>query len=146
MWIALVACAGLLIVVGYQLVQWRRRWGPQLRVLRSGEPAEALVLDRNLLETVFVGGSQRRVRAQHHGSFVLEVRRQGHPPYKAQCRQWFDGTWLLIDVNGTYPVRVDRSDPARVFIDTDAQLRRLQEAREAERLRGEQRQAELMRS
>jgi hypothetical protein len=145
MWIAVVTCTVLIIVVGYQLAQWSRRWGPQRRVLRSGEPAEAVVLDRTLLETVFVGGGKRRVRTQHHGSFVLEVRRDGRPPYRALCRQWFDGTWLLFDVNGTYPVRVDRSDPSKVFLDTDAALRRLRQRQEAERARGEERQAQLLR-
>jgi len=146
MWIVPV---GIVVVVVAILVavfvQWRRRWGPQLRVLEHGEVGEATVLDRNELATTTSGGSHTGRRIQYHGSLVLEVRRDGQVPYRAQCKQWFESSsWSFVHETAKVPVRIDRANPQLVFIDTDAKLRELQAAGDSERARHAKRQDDLM--
>ena len=133
----------LILVVWF--VRWRMMWGPQLRVLKHGTVGEATVLDRNELKTTTVGGSHTGRRTQYLGSLVLEVRREGQPAYRAQCQQWFDSSsWSHVAEGARTAVRIDRNDPQRVFVDTEAKLRELLAARDTERERHARRQAELL--
>jgi hypothetical protein len=137
---------GLMVLsVTVVLVQSHRRWGPQRRVLKSGEPAEATVLDRNDLETKYEGGSKYGYRAVNFASVVLEVRREGQPAYRALCKQWFGSDSWLVREGEVVPVRIDRQNPELVYIDTDAKLRLHQAAQEAERERKAKRQERMMR-
>jgi hypothetical protein len=137
-----LAVAGL----GAWFVIWRRRWGPQLRVLKHGAAGTATVLDRNELETTTTGGghhSSRRIL--YRGSLVLDVHRDGQPAYRAKCVQWFEGSsWSLVHEKATVSVRIDLADPQVVFIDTEAKLRELTSAHDAEREKHAKRQDELM--
>jgi hypothetical protein len=148
MWLALLGLGGL-IVVGtfvHAFLQWRARFGEERRVVRIGEPAEATVIDRVEVEVAFEGSSKVGRRPIYHGSLVLEVRREGHPAYRAPCKQWFGGAaWALVMRGEVVPVRVDRGDPQRVFVDTDAALRAREAAQEAARVRQLERQQELLR-
>jgi hypothetical protein len=143
MWIVpvVILVATLVAVV----VSWRRKWGPQLRVLKHGEVGAATVLDRNELETTTAGGPRTGWRIQYHGSLVLEVHRGGGPPYRAQCKQWFEKTtWSFVAEGAHVPVRIDRSDPQLVVVDTEAKLRELQAGGDDERERHAKRQHDLM--
>ena len=143
MWIVPVAV--VVVLLAALIVGWQLRWGPQLRVLRRGDVGEATVLDRNELETTTTGGSHTGRRILYRGSLVLEVRREGQPPYKAQCKQWFESSsWSFVHENAVVPVRIDRENPQRVFVDTEAKLKQLSDAHEAERARHAKRQDELM--
>lgn len=64
---------------------------------------------------------------------MLEVRREGHPVYRA--------AWALVKRGEVVPGRVHGDDPQRVFVDTDAALR----AWEAARVRPLERQHDLLR-
>jgi hypothetical protein len=146
MWIVPVAIVAVVVaMLVAAVVHWRKQWGPQLRVLKHGVAGEATVLDRNELETVSLGGGQHGRRTQYHGSLVLEVHREGQAPYRAQCKQWFEqSSWSFVGEGARVPVRIDRGDPQRVFVDTEAKLRELMSARDAERDRHAKRQDELM--
>jgi hypothetical protein len=147
MWIPFAVLGAVVVVVGVYFMRWRARWAPQLRVLKSGDVAEATVLDRNELETSSTGGSRTGRRLLYFGSLVLEVRREGQEPYKAQCKQWFDqGTWSFVGEKAIVPVRIDRADRKVVFVDTEAKLKQLQDASDSERERHAKRQDELMKS
>lgn len=147
MWLALVGLGGLLVVgtLVHAYLQWRARFGEERRVVRIGEPAEATVIDRVEVEVAFEGSSKVGRRPIYHGSLVLEVRREGHPAYRAPCKQWFgSAAWALLLRGEIVPVRVDRDDPQRVFVDTDAALRAREAAQEAARARQLERQKELL--
>ena len=136
-----VPAFGLLVM----LLRWRRRWGPQRRVLRNGEPAEATVLSCNDLKTSYAGG-KRRAHFETLTSLVLEVRREGQTPYRALCEQWFEGSASSRTVleNSIVPVRIDRTNPQNVFVDIDAKRRSEHAARDAEREQKAKRQDALM--
>jgi hypothetical protein len=113
--------------------------------MKTGEPAEATVIDRAEIELVFEGSSKVGRRPLRHGSLVLEVRRDGHPTYRAPCRQWFGSlAWDLVSRGSVVPLRIDRVDPQCVFVDTDTALRAQQAAQEAARTRQLERQKELL--
>jgi hypothetical protein len=128
-----------------QLVREHRRLGPQRELLRHGEPAEATVLDRVNLEMRLVGSARSR-SADHFVSIVLEVRRDGHPPYKTICKQWLRIYEFRIREREVVPVRVDRADPLRVVIDEDAKEREVQRELVLQRDRAERRQEQLMKT
>jgi hypothetical protein len=147
MWVVPVVFAALLLVgmLVHGFVQWRARYGEERRVMKTGEPAEATVIDRVEVELAFEGSSKVGRRPVYHGSLVLEVRREGQPTYRAPCKQWFgSAAWHAVSRDATVPVRIDRDDPQRVFVDTEATLRAEATAREAARLRQLERQKQLL--
>jgi hypothetical protein len=140
-----LCCTVPIAVLVAQLVREHRRLGPQRELLRHGEPAEATVLDRVNLEMRLVGGARSR-RADYFASIVLEVRRDGHSPYKTICKQWLQIYEFRIREREIVPVRVDRADPLRVVIDEDAKERDVQRELAVQRERAERRQEELLKS
>lgn len=76
----------------------------------TGEPAEATVLSAR--------DSGWRTNGRTHIAFELEVRRPGHPPYRARTKLQIHRPWSAIPYQPgqTVQVRVDPERPERVVI------------------------------
>jgi hypothetical protein len=125
------------IAIGW-FAYWKVKNGPRDRVLKTGRPGEATILDTNVIES----SEQKTILL----ALVVDVRLPGQAEYRAPVRQWFPRyvTWL-IKKGDVVPVRVDPNDPQLVYVDGDLALKRIQDQQAAARDEGERRQAALLR-
>lgn len=100
---------GLLIFLAWYL-EWRGKVA-YARLLATGEAALATVLSAR--------DTGWRTNGRPHIAFDLEVRRDGHPPYRASTRLQLQRKWSPIPYGpgAVVRVRVDRDHPERVAID-----------------------------
>lgn len=111
---------------------------------KRGHIGQAKVLDVAEVSSYVTGANGRIV--YHLGDLVLEVQRDGHPPYRAPCRQQFIGSqWQDMQVDQTVPVRIDPANPQRVYVDIAARVAAGDARERADREQHAQRQAELLR-
>src|ERR1700691_4323595 len=107
---------------------------------KRGHIAEATVLDAAEVSSYVTGANERIV--YYLGDLVLEVRREGHPPYRAPCRQQFiDSQWDML-AGQVVPVRIDPANPQRVYVDIAAHVAAIDARGQADREQHARRQAE----
>lgn len=100
----------LVLLIGAAVTMERGERRRYMRLLADGEPAEATVLSAT--------DTGWRTNGRPHIRIELEVRRPGHPPYKAATKLTIARPWSALPYwpGQVVPVRVDREDPQQVAI------------------------------